>query len=96
MCEEHFSYPSFTVELLAKKMTMSKSQLLRKLKALTGLSPKQLIQQVRLKKAKELLKNPTLSIADVAYAVGFTDPNYFSKVFKKEVGMKATVFRKVS
>ncbi|MCB9035478.1 MAG: helix-turn-helix transcriptional regulator [Lewinellaceae bacterium] len=75
---------------------MSHSQLHRKLTALTGLSANRFIRFIRLSKARILLKDPGLSIAEVAYDTGFTDPVYFSRVFKKEFGMTPTSFRENS
>lgn len=65
---------------------MSHSQLHRKLEALTGCSPNKFIRIVRLNKAKELLLNPSLSIAAIALDCGYNDPGYFARVFKQEVG----------
>jgi len=71
---------------------MSNTQLFRKLKALTNLSANQLIRFVRLGKAKELLRNSSLTIAEIAYQTGFSDPSYFSRIFSREVGMTPTEF----
>ena len=73
---------SFGVEPLAAAVSMSRMHLNRKVKAMTGLSPNELIRAVRLNKAAELLLT-NVPISDVAYAVGFDTPAYFSKVFKE-------------
>lgn len=75
--------PSFKSEEFSKEMGMSRMQLHRKLKALVGLSTSEFIKQERLKLATELLKKSSDSIAQIGYAVGFNDPAYFSKTFKK-------------
>jgi signal transduction histidine kinase/CheY-like chemotaxis protein/AraC-like DNA-binding protein len=85
--ESHLSDYNFSVEQLCKEVGMSHSQLLRKLTALTGLSPVKFIRQVRLSNAKTLLQNSDLTVSDVAYATGFNDPSYFTRVFKKEFGV---------
>ena len=77
----------FTVEQFCKEVTMSHSQLHRKITALTGLSPNMFIRHVRLSKAIELLQNSELTINAIAYETGFNDPGYFGRVFKKEFGM---------
>lgn len=76
---------TFGVEPLATAVSMSRMHLNRKIKALTGLSPNELIRAVRLNRASELLMT-NVPISDVAYAVGFDTPAYFSKVFKEQFG----------
>lgn len=75
---------SFSPDQLAEMADLTPTQLYRKTKALTDLTPKQFIRTVRLSKARELLENSDLPVADIAYQVGFTDPNYFSRIFQKE------------
>jgi YesN/AraC family two-component response regulator len=82
--ERHLGDPEFDVNAFAKEINMSRSVLYRKLKALTGQSVNELISNLRLMKAAELLANKSLSVSDVAYAVGFSDPQYFSKCFRKK------------
>lgn len=84
--EAHISDFNFTVEQLARELHLSHSQFSRKLEALTGLTPNRFMRNIRLKKARELLQNPELSITAVAYDCGFNDPGYFTRVFKKEFG----------
>jgi YesN/AraC family two-component response regulator len=84
--EDNFSNYEFNVEQLCKTVFMSHSQLHRKLDALTGYSPNQFIRNVRLKKAKELLADPGLSVAVIAMECGYNDPGYFARVFKQETG----------
>ena len=71
---------------LGQKVRLSRTQVYRKLKALTGKTPSQFIRSIRLQKALKLLKTTDLNVSEVAYEVGFTDPNYFSKVFKEAFG----------
>ena len=71
---------------------MSRSQLLKKLKALTDYSPGDFIRLMRLKKAAELLKKGVGNIAEVAYTVGFQDPSYFTKSFQKQFGKTPSDF----
>jgi len=72
---------------LAADVFMSESQLYRKLKAITNKSSAIFIRSVRLEKAKELLQTTTLSVSEVAYTTGFSNPNWFGKAFKEEFGM---------
>ncbi len=90
--DEHLQNPAFSVELLSDLMGVSRTQLHRKLSALSGLSATMTIRQARIRKAKELLPDPNLNVSEVAYDVGFSDPNYFSRIFKKEVGMSPSEY----
>lgn len=76
--------PNFTMDQLCDELGLSRSNLFRKIKAVAGLSPSDLIQEIKLNKAMQLLKNdPNIRIDDVAYQCGFNDPKYFSTLFKK-------------
>ena len=87
LVEANFTNYEFSVEQLCKLIFMSHSQLHRKLEALTGCSPNKFIRIIRLNKAKELLANPSLSIATIALDCGYNDPGYFARVFKQEYGV---------
>ncbi|MFT5164784.1 MAG: signal transduction histidine kinase/CheY-like chemotaxis protein [Saprospiraceae bacterium] len=71
-------------EDLCREGALSKAQLYRKIKALTGKTPALYIRSIRLTKAMELLREGKLSISEVAYSLGFSDPSYFSRIFSKE------------
>jgi signal transduction histidine kinase/ligand-binding sensor domain-containing protein/DNA-binding response OmpR family regulator len=81
--EKHYTDSTFDVDQFASEMFVSRSQLYKKLKAITDLSANDFINVYRLKKATELLKNDNLQISEIAYTVGFNDPKYFSRIFKK-------------
>ena len=86
--QRHIANPDFGLQQFADAMCMSSSTLYKKLRAATGLSTSAFIRTVRMKSARELLlQNPQARIADVAYAVGYSDPKYFSSCFKKDFGM---------
>jgi len=85
--EEHWQDPDFDVEEYCKAIAMSKSQLYRKIIALTGYSPNLLIKEYRLEKAKELMKKKYYNISQVTFDSGFTSPSYFTKCFKQKFGM---------
>ncbi|MCC6815456.1 MAG: response regulator [Saprospiraceae bacterium] len=91
--EANFVNYEFSVDQICKQIYMSHSQLHRKLDALTGFSPNQFIRYIRLKKAKELLVNPTLSITFIAMESGYNDPGYFTRVFKQEEGITPQEWR---
>jgi len=84
--------PVLNVEWIGERIGMSRVHLFRKLKALTGMAPSDYIKNYRMKYACELLKNGELRVAEVAFRVGFQDSQYFSKVFKKEMGMSPSAY----
>ena len=76
----------FTLLFLCQKIGMSRSQLFRKLKALTGTSPSSYIRSYRLKKAKLLLETTDLNVSEVAWKTGFSSLAHFSRIFHDEFG----------
>jgi signal transduction histidine kinase/ligand-binding sensor domain-containing protein/DNA-binding response OmpR family regulator len=83
LIRNHFSEPEFNVNDIIEKMGMSRSIFYKKFKSLSDQSINDLIRNFRLKKAAELLNSQQYSISQVAYDCGFSDPAYFSKVFKE-------------
>ena len=77
-----------SVEDLAADMNLSRVQLYRKVKSVTGSSPVELLRTARLNRAYQILLTTDKSVSEVAYAVGFTAPSYFTKCFKEEYGME--------
>lgn len=75
--------PEFKTEDFARELNLSRMQLHRKLKALTGLSTTEFIRSQRLKTAASLLRSADLTISEIAYTVGFNTPSYFIKCFKE-------------
>ena len=84
--EENLNNDNFEISLLCTELGMSRSQLYRKLKALTGDSVANFIRTIRLQKAMEILQTDQLTVAEVAYQTGFKDPAHFSKSFKAMYG----------
>ncbi|WP_027449076.1 AraC family transcriptional regulator [Xylanibacter brevis] len=76
-----------SVDDLASAMSLSRVQLYRKVKAITGASPVELLRTARLNRAYQILLTTDKSVSEVAYAVGFTAPSYFTKCFKEAYGM---------
>ncbi len=91
---EHLDDPNLGAEQLSRTVHLSSSQLYRKLNALTGEPPNAFIRKIRLLRAMELLKTTSLNISEIAYDVGFNDPNYFSRAFHKEFGKAPIEYRK--
>ena len=83
---ENLADENLSVEQIGAALGLSRVQLYRKVKALTGYSPVELIRITRLKTAEQLLKTTDKTVAEIAYAVGFGTPSYFSKCFKELFG----------
>lgn len=92
--EEEMENSSFDIPLLADKIGMSQPVLYKKIRALTDMSVNEFIKSIRLKRAAQLLNQKTLTIAEVAYTVGFSDRKYFSKEFKKQFGKAPSAYLK--
>lgn len=88
LVEEKMQDAELNVEDLGREMGMSRVQLYRKLKSLTNYSPNELLRRMRLKKAASLLASTEMTVAEVAYEVGFSSPSYFTKCYKEEFGEK--------
>lgn len=89
----HITEAEFSAEDLGTEMGLSRVQLYRKVKALTGYSIVDLLRKARLAKAKQLLETTDMNISEIAYEVGFTTPSYFAKRFKEEYGKSPGEFR---
>ena len=76
------------VNFLADKLNISRSGLFAKMKALADVTPNEMIQIVRLKRAAQLLKEGQYTVSEVGYIVGFSNPSYFSKCFTKQFGIR--------
>lgn len=94
--ESHISDEFFGVRDLYAKLGIGRSQFFKKIKTLTGRSAAIYIRSIRLRKALTLLHNTALNITEVAYQVGFHDPNYFSRTFSQEFGISPKEARKYS
>jgi len=85
--DRHLSDFEFNVETLAKKLAVSRRQLFRKLKAVTGGTPNSLIRAMRLKRAAQLLKESQMTVTEITYAVGFSDLKHFRSLFLEHYGV---------
>lgn len=94
--EQHLSDDAFGVEEICKTIGVSRIQLYRKVKALLGCTVNDYILGRRLQKAKFLLANEDLTIAEITYKIGFANPTYFSTVFKNRYGCTPSEFKKQS
>ncbi len=85
--EENVADSEITVDQLASYVGMGRTSMYNKIKGLTGKSPVELIQEFRLEKAMFYLKSGQYSVSETSYKVGFSDPGYFSRSFKKHCGI---------
>ena len=92
--EEKMSDSGLNVEDLGKDMGLSRVQLYRKIKSLTNYAPNELLRMARLKRAASLLASSELTVAEIAYEVGFTSPSYFTKCYKEQFGESPMEFLK--
>ena len=90
---EKMANPKLKMDDLGDELGISRVQLYRKVKVLTGLSPVELLKEMRLERAKTLLNSTTKTVAEIAYEVGFTTPSYFTTCFKKQFGKLPMEFR---
>ena len=89
---ENITDPDFNVEKLTEQVGISRAQLHRKMKEITGISAGDFIRNLRLEQAARLIKERKINVTQVAYAVGFNNQTHFSTVFKKHYGMTPTEY----
>ena len=92
--KENISTSNLSVEFLASETAISRVQLFRKMKAITGCSPSEYIKAIRLEHAAQILKQSKQNISEVAYMVGFSDPKYFSNCFSEKFGVTPSQYAK--
>jgi signal transduction histidine kinase/ligand-binding sensor domain-containing protein/DNA-binding response OmpR family regulator len=92
--EKFIANPDFTVADLSRELGMSRVNLYKKLKSLTGHTPIEFIRAFRIKRAAQLLAQSQMGVSEVAYQVGFNDPRYFTRYFKAEFNMLPSEYAK--
>ncbi len=90
---DNITNPDMKIDDIAQAMGMSRSVLYGKIKNAVGMTPIDFVRHIRIMKAIDMLKNTDDTLSNIAYAVGFSDPKYFSKVFKKEMGIIPSEYR---
>lgn len=91
--ESNMDNPSLSVDDFVDSFSMSRAVFFKKMKMLLGISPVNFIQDIRIKRAIQLMKSGLNSVADIAYRCGFSDPNYFAKCFKKQIGISPSEYK---
>ena len=92
--EQNISNTEFSVDDFSKEANLGRTIFFKKMKGITNYSPNEYLRIIRLKKATELLKATEMNISEIAYEVGFNDPDYFGKCFKEQFGLTPRQFRK--
>lgn len=92
--DKHLSNSDIKIDDIGAEIGLSRVQLYRKLKAITGLAPAEMLRKMRLQKAYDLIKHSDLPISTIAYDTGFSSPGYFSKCFREEFGILPSDVRK--
>lgn len=92
--EKNLTIADLNMDFFSCKLNMSKSSLYRRIKSLTQLPPNVFIKNIRLKHAYQLLNDQNLSISEIAYTVGFSDPKYFTACFKIAYGITPSEYLK--
>lgn len=91
---QNLSEPEFTVDMLAKEIGMSRTNIFVKIKAITGMTPNDFIKVIRLKTACKMMVESDYRITEIGFLVGFSSSSYFAKCFQKQFGMNPTEFMK--
>lgn len=91
--EEHISDSDISVDDMASAAALSRSSLNRKMKSLVGLTPAGFLREARIKHACSLLKTTDAPVSDIAYRCGFTDPKYFTRIFRQSTGTSPSEYR---
>ena len=93
--EDNMENPEFSVDVFSREMGVGRTVLFQKIKGITGSTPNNFIMNLRLKKAAYFLQNsPEMNISDIAYRLGFGNPQYFNKCFKELFDIAPTQYRK--
>ena len=92
MVNEHIADTSFSVEVFAEVMAVSRSLLFRKMESLLGEPPSEFIKRTRLNRAAKLLEARAGNVSEIALEVGFSNPSYFTECFRKQFGCTPTQY----
>ena len=94
--EENIGDSELRVDDMASQLRMSRTVFYERIKEIADMAPADFLRHVRMQRAEELIKGTREPFSQISYQVGFTDPKYFSKCFKKHTGMSPSEYRKAS
>ncbi len=93
--EKHIADPSLRMEDMAEEVNLSRTAFYSKMRSIVGMPPVEFVRHIRLQRAEQLVAQSKDSFSQIAYAVGFADPKYFSKCFRKATGMTPSEYRRL-
>lgn len=93
--EKHISDPALRMEDMADEVNLSRTAFYSKMRSIVGMPPVEFVRHIRLQRAELLVAKSKDSFSQIAYAVGFADPKYFSKCFRKATGMTPSEYRRM-
>ena len=91
--EEHISDEELKIDDMAEAIGLGRTVFYEKIRHLVGVSPSDFLRQVRMQRAQQLIARSKMTVSEIAYSIGFTDPKYFTKCFKKVTGMTPSEYR---
>ena len=91
--DEHIEDEGLKIEELAEAVNLGRTVFYGKIKALVGMTPSDFLRRMRMQRAEELIVRSRMNFSEIAFKVGFSDPKYFTKCFKKETGMTPSEYR---
>ena len=91
--EEHISDEELKIDDMAEAVGLGRTVFYEKIRHLVGVSPSDFLRQVRMQRAQQLIARSKMTVSEIAYSIGFTDPKYFTKCFKKVTGMTPSEYR---
>ena len=91
--EQRISDEDLKVDDMAQAVNMGRTVFYEKMRSLVGMAPLDFLRKLRMQRASQLISRSTMNVSEIAYSVGFTDPKYFSRCFKKETGMSPREYR---
>ena len=94
--EQNLDNEALSVETLSEALNVSRVHLYKKMLSLTGSTPSEFIRTIRLRRGEQLLRQSQLSVAEIAYKVGFNNPRYFAKYFNEMYGMTPSQYKENS
>lgn len=93
LVEQNISNDSYDVAALVSDLGLSRTLLYQKIHELTGMSVKEFIRDIRFRRAAQLLKKSSMTVSEISFMCGFSNPKYFSSSFRKYFGMSPSEFR---
>ena len=91
--EKKISDENLRIEDMAEAVNMGRTVFYGKIRSIVGMSPSDFLRKLRMQRAEDLIARSRMNFSQIAFSVGFSDPKYFTKCFKKETGMTPSEYR---